>query len=83
MILLIHRILIVDATIDENRMQYHTDSTGSSITLLRYHPSGALISITLIKVMKRSGAPLPRPCMTLPVVIPIVTNGYENATILK
>jgi hypothetical protein len=75
MILLIHRMLIVDAITDENRIQYHTDSTGSSRTLLRYHPSGALIRITLIKVINRSGVPLPSPCITLPVVIPIVTNG--------
>ena len=60
---------------DENKIQYQTDSTGSSRTRRKYQPRGALIKITRINVIKSSGVPLPRPCMILPVVIPIVTKG--------
>ena len=75
MILLIHSILIVDAITDENRMQYHTDSIGSSRTFLAYQPKGALIKITRINVINKRGVPWPSPCIILLVVIPIVTNG--------
>tara|TARA_B100000131_G_C17912267_1_gene530823 strand:+ start:418 stop:642 length:225 start_codon:yes stop_codon:yes gene_type:complete len=66
---------IKEAINDENKIQYQTYSIGLSKTLVKYNPRGALIRITLTRVIISTGVPLPSPCMILLLVIPIVTNG--------
>ena len=71
------------ATIEDNRTDHHTHS----VVLFRYRTPiqaiGTAIKITLKSVRKRNGAGLSIACITLHVIMPIATNGYVKAQILK
>ena len=54
---------------------YQFHSTDFPSTKLKYSARGALIPSTLTIVINKTGNPLPKPCITLPDVIAIATNG--------
>ncbi len=83
MILYIHNKLKIAATIDEIRTDHQTQFVPYSKYFTPIQAIGIAIKITLKSVRKRKGVGLSIPCIALHVIIPIATNGYVKAHILK
>ena len=74
---------IANATTVDSIIEYQTHSTDFSIIKTKNNARGAETPRTRTIVITKTGSPLPSPCSTLPVVIPIAINGYANAKICK
>ena len=66
---------MANATTVESIIEYHTHSTDFPIMKIKNNDSGAETPRTRTIVMIKTGNPLPRPCNTLPVVIPTAIKG--------
>ena len=76
-------ILTIEEIIHEIKIAYHANSMGLFNFSIKYHAREQLIIITLKHVIINIGYAFPKPCITLPPIIPIDINGTANEKILK